>query len=189
LWIDPVQIVVAGTGEADHLPANHVAVAAVDRVGEEAHVNVADDLLEKRFSVHPFELDLFVFEPFEQLVFSVIVQIRESLAVLRAAVAIECRQPLAIRFGRTTRPLRPLVLCAMHEGRPVVMTFRAAVRPGKLPVDKDGAPSVLSAGRLRIGRDDPIRQRFDGGRLVEGEKLPRSRPHRRWRIAAVWIPG
>ncbi len=148
-----------------------------------------DDLLEKRFAVDAVELDLFVFEAFEHLVLDVVAQIREGLAVLRAAVAIECRQPIAIGFGRTTRRLRPLVLCAMHEGRPVVMTFRSAVGAGKLPVDKDSAAGVLSAGRLRIGRDDAIRQRLDRRCLVEGEKLPRPRPYRCGRVAGVWIPG
>src|SRR5690348_7871342 len=33
---DPGPVVVARPGEADQLPADHVAVAAVDRVGEEA---------------------------------------------------------------------------------------------------------------------------------------------------------
>src|SRR5262249_42867468 len=43
--VDPVEIVVAGAREADHLPRRHVAVAAVYRVGEEAHLHVLDDLL------------------------------------------------------------------------------------------------------------------------------------------------
>src|SRR5690606_31218083 len=33
--IEKIAIVVAGAGEAHELPANHVAVAAIDRIGEE----------------------------------------------------------------------------------------------------------------------------------------------------------
>src|SRR5262245_33290034 len=91
--VDPVQIVVTGAGKPDHLPRNHVAVAAVDRVGEEAGFDVDDDPLEKRSAVDAIELDLFAFKAFEHLVLDVVAQIREGLAVLRAAVAIECASP------------------------------------------------------------------------------------------------
>src|SRR5690242_4354690 len=34
--LDPVAIVVAGARKPQHLPADHVAVAAIERIGEEA---------------------------------------------------------------------------------------------------------------------------------------------------------
>src|SRR5215470_13214886 len=49
--VDPVQIVVPGAGEADHFPRDHVAVAAVNRVGEEPHLYVVDHLREEGFAV------------------------------------------------------------------------------------------------------------------------------------------
>ena len=41
---DPIEIIVAGAGIADHLPGGHIAVAAIDRIGKEAHLHVLDRL-------------------------------------------------------------------------------------------------------------------------------------------------
>ena len=75
--VDPVEIVVAGAGEADHFPRHHVAVAAVDRVGEEAHLDVLDGLLEERLAVGAFELDLAALEALEQFVLVVVGEVGE----------------------------------------------------------------------------------------------------------------
>src|SRR6266702_8826496 len=45
--VDMVAIVVARAGEADHLPARHILVAAIERIGEEAFHGVLQHQLEK----------------------------------------------------------------------------------------------------------------------------------------------
>src|SRR5689334_21623900 len=64
--IDPVEIVVARAREADHFPRAHVAVAAVQRVGEEALLDILDRLLEEFLAVGSIELHAAALEPFEQ---------------------------------------------------------------------------------------------------------------------------
>src|SRR6266568_4197948 len=45
--LDPIPVVVAGSGKSDHLPANHVAVAAVNGIGEEPLAGVLQQVLEE----------------------------------------------------------------------------------------------------------------------------------------------
>src|SRR5258708_11152902 len=45
--IDPVAVVVLGAGEADHLPPDHAAIAAVDGIGEESLAGGVQHLLEE----------------------------------------------------------------------------------------------------------------------------------------------
>ena len=66
--VDPVEVIVAGAGEADHLPGDHVAVAAVDRVGKEALLDVLERLLEESLAVGAFQLGLAALEAFEEFV-------------------------------------------------------------------------------------------------------------------------
>src|SRR5262249_45189141 len=49
--VDPVEIVVPRTREADHFPRHHVAIAAVDGVGEESHLYVLHHLFEECLSI------------------------------------------------------------------------------------------------------------------------------------------
>ena len=45
--VDPVAVVVVRAGKSDHLPGRHVAVAAIDRVGEETLLRILEDLGEE----------------------------------------------------------------------------------------------------------------------------------------------
>src|SRR3569623_585514 len=49
--VDPVPIVVAGAGESDQLPLVHVAVAAVNRIGKKAQLDVFDGLRDEHHAV------------------------------------------------------------------------------------------------------------------------------------------
>src|SRR6478672_5295457 len=95
--IDPVEIIVAGAGVADHRPRRHVAVAAVDRVGEEAHLDVLDGLLHERLAVGAFELEVAALKALQHGVLVLVGQVGERLvAVLRFHRAVERREPLAV---------------------------------------------------------------------------------------------
>src|SRR5665213_4375443 len=63
---DPVEIVVAGARIPDHLPRDHVAVAAIERIGEEAGLDILEDLFEERLAVGRIELDRTAFDALEQ---------------------------------------------------------------------------------------------------------------------------
>jgi hypothetical protein len=66
--VDPVEIIVAGPRVPDHPPRDHVAVAAIDRVGKETLLHVLDRLFEERLSVGALELHTVVLETIENTV-------------------------------------------------------------------------------------------------------------------------
>src|SRR5579859_1558278 len=78
--VDPVAIVVAGAGKAHHLPADHVAIAAIDRIGEEALARVVQQLLEESFRAGAVELGRALLEAAEHLILLLVGQLRERLA-------------------------------------------------------------------------------------------------------------
>src|SRR5579862_2268206 len=54
---DPVAIVVAGARKSDHLPGHHVAITAVDRIGEEPLLHVRHQILKELLAVNPLKLN------------------------------------------------------------------------------------------------------------------------------------
>src|ERR1700691_2161217 len=64
----PVAVVVAGAGIADHFPAAHILVAAVDRVREESFLRVLQQGLEEELAIGSFEPHFSCFQPTEQLI-------------------------------------------------------------------------------------------------------------------------
>ena len=100
--IDPVAIVVARTRKADHFPGRHIAVAAVDRIGEEAFLRVVEQLVEETFRAGDFQRA--VFEPGDDLILALVRQLRERFAAERiATVLVERCQRLAIELRRGGR--------------------------------------------------------------------------------------
>src|SRR6185503_19030487 len=188
--VDPVEVIVAGAGEADHLPGDHVAVAAVDRVGKEALLDVLERLLEESLAVGAFQLGLAAFEPLEQFVLVVVGQLREMLAALVSrAIAIKRGQPVAVCFGDVAFRLRAEVLGRRHEGRAVVMSGIVAVGAGELTVEIDGAAGILAARRCGIGGDDAVGNRLDSAAFIAVEKMPGTGLDDGRRIAGVGFPG
>ncbi len=54
--VDPVAVVVPGAGIADHAPRAHVAIAAVNRIGEKSLPRVRKQQLEERLSIDAVQL-------------------------------------------------------------------------------------------------------------------------------------
>src|SRR5581483_3027413 len=54
----PVAIVIARSGEADHLPGAHVAVGAVDGIGEESRLRILQQQLEELLAIDVLEAQL-----------------------------------------------------------------------------------------------------------------------------------
>src|ERR1700683_2057712 len=117
--IDPVQVVVTGSGVADHFPCDHVAIAAVDWVGEKAHLKVFDDFGEKRLSVGAVELQFAAFKIAKHFILVAIGQVSELLArIFRLARLIERREARAVILPRTALRLVSLILHARLKRRP-----------------------------------------------------------------------
>jgi hypothetical protein len=67
--LDPIEIIVTRAGEADHLPTDHVAVAAVERIGEETLLHILEQVLrEKRLAVDWIELHVAALDALQHLV-------------------------------------------------------------------------------------------------------------------------
>src|SRR5215831_13386964 len=95
--VDPVEIVVSRTWEADHLPRDHIAVAAVNRIGEETRLDVLEHRVEEALPVGALELDLSAFEAVQNFILVRVGELGECFgAVVCAAVAIERRKPGAV---------------------------------------------------------------------------------------------
>src|ERR1700730_14112171 len=121
--LDPVEIIVARAGVADHLPADHVAVAAIQRIGKKSFLHVLNDEHEEGFAVDPFEFCLSILDACEKFILLLVGQIRKTLALIfRLAVSIERGERFAIRRRRVLPGLWALLLCARQEGWLGVMT-------------------------------------------------------------------
>src|SRR5580700_726500 len=103
-----VAIVVAGAWKADELPARHVAVAAIDRIGEEAFDRVGEDRLEEHLAAAVLELDLTILEAGENLILLNRRQRHETFAGERClAVILERGERNAVTLLRRDWRLHP----------------------------------------------------------------------------------
>jgi len=74
---DPVPVVVARAGKTDHLPAGHIAIAAVYGVGEKSLLRVLQQQLEERVSIRALKAHFVLLQPGEQLVLLVVGKLGE----------------------------------------------------------------------------------------------------------------
>src|ERR1700720_3455492 len=108
--VDPVAVVVPGARIADHAPRAHVAIAAVDRIGEESLSRVSEQQLEKRPPVDAVQLGGTAFEPANDGVLVRVAEGNERAAFFSLAILVERRQRFAITHRRAVFVLRALLL-------------------------------------------------------------------------------
>jgi hypothetical protein len=60
--MDPIAIIIAGTREADHFPAGHITIAAIDRIGEKTFAGILQDDFEERRRAGAIECDRSLFK-------------------------------------------------------------------------------------------------------------------------------
>src|SRR6185437_11672752 len=185
---DPIAIIVSGAWKTDHPPGAHVPVAAVDRVGEEAVLDVLAQRIEELLRIDAGQVDAATFQAVQHLILLLRRELGEALAARHAAAApvaavlIERLKGGAIGLRGCVGGLRALLLHALDEGAPLIEAFRAAVRSRKLAVEKDDAARLLASRSVRIRGDDPIGEGLDGWKLLGHEELPRpGLDPRRWR--------
>src|SRR5579871_656221 len=149
--IDPVAIVVVRTGVADHLPGTHGAIAPVERIGEEAGLQVHDEVLEEVLRIDPLELDRAALESRENHILPIGGHLDEGLAVLeRAGVLVERGEPASIQLCGRLRVLLALRLAAFLKRALAIEALRLAIGPCELPIEKHGA-ARLPAARTPLG--------------------------------------
>src|SRR5712672_862394 len=102
---------------------------------------------------------------------------------------VERGQPLPVPRRRGQWRLIALLRCSIDEGPAHVQPLGHAIRPRKLSVDEDRTSGILAALCLRVRRDQPVDERFDGGTFLRSEIHPRSRLHWCWRAAGIRGPG
>jgi hypothetical protein len=179
--LHPVTVIVTGAGKADHAPRAHIAIAAVDRVSEKSLLRVFQEQREERLTVDAVQFGGAVLDVADDCVCVRIAQRSEGFAFLGLAILVERRQRLAESHCWTVFVLRALLLRSLDERRAHIETGLAPVRAGELPIDVDRASGVLAAGRVGIGRDEAIDQRFHRRGLAGVEEEPRSFDERRRR--------
>jgi hypothetical protein len=65
---DPVAVVIADARKADHFPSDHVAIAAMDRIGEKPFGYVLQQRVEKGLRIDAVEFDLTRFNSLQRVV-------------------------------------------------------------------------------------------------------------------------
>src|SRR5690348_7018430 len=114
--LDPLAIIVVRAGKADHLPADHVLVAAIDRIGEESVLGVLEQRLEEVVAIRALELERLVFQSLDDLVLVVVGELGKRLAAeLLAASPVERGERLSIVLRGSRRGLVALLLGALLE--------------------------------------------------------------------------
>jgi hypothetical protein len=86
--IDPVREIRPCAGEADHLPAHHALVAAVDRIGKEALFRVVQQIGEERPGRYRIERELGVFHLAKHAFLVFLGEIGKCLAAILFAVLV-----------------------------------------------------------------------------------------------------
>src|SRR5215472_5429329 len=156
--IDLVGIGGGQAGEAQHLPADLVAVAAIDRIGEEAGHG---DPMQLRKEGARREILEFGLAFLHRLQRGDAVGGREAIEILAIGLArpgIGGGNAGGEELARRQRELIALLGFAFHEGPRTIHLCAAAPRTAELAVDEDGDTAIAARGRQLVGRD----QRVDG---------------------------
>src|SRR5208337_5373500 len=186
---NPVAVVVARAWEANHLPAGHVAIAAIDGIGEEAFPCILHDVLEECFAVLIAQLDRAFFKLSKHFVLCLIGKLSEGFsAMLAFAVAVEIGEALTILGCGSKGRLRSLLRRAILEWTLGIKALETAVRAGELIVDIGGAARILSARRFRVRWNDPVYDRFYGSDFVSGKEDKAVCYGRLWRVRGPGFP-
>src|SRR5262245_14468761 len=161
--------------ESHELPRDLVAVAAVDRVGEEALHRVREQQIEEERPRQRRERELSGLELRKDLVLLRSQQLRKGLLKTEHAGGVHLRNRRAVDLLRRERRLVPLLRRALRPRPLPVVARHRAPGTGELLVDEVGDAGFLRSGAELVGRDEAR----DGG--LEELDLRRSQVHVRLR--------
>src|SRR6516225_9344324 len=102
--------------------------------------------------------------------------------------SIECGEGIAILLRGTRLGLTSLVVRTVHVGRTYIESLLMTIGASELTVEKHNAAGILASGRLRIRRNDSVRDGFHVAAFCGSEKQPWARNSRRRWIAGIRSP-
>src|SRR3989475_11554904 len=149
--------------EADQLPADLVAVAAIDGIGKEALQRVREQHVEEELRAHALQLDLAAVEAAQHFILLRWSERAEAAAVLLRATRIHLADADAIHLLRRERRLIALLRRALG---PRALAIHLRHRPpgaNELPVDEAGDAGLLRASAELVGGNQPRYRRLDEG--------------------------
>jgi hypothetical protein len=129
---------------ADHLPRRLVAIAAIDRIGEETLHHQVDERVEELPAVEVAELGLAGFDRLERVLALLRTEPMEVLAVHLAHPVIGCRDAGADELARRQWVLIAVLGFAFAERPRAVELGAAAEAAGKLAIDENDHAAVAA---------------------------------------------
>jgi hypothetical protein len=187
--LNPIAIIITRARKADQLPARHVTVAAVDRIGKKAFLCVAQQQRKKVGALDVLQCDRARLKPLEHGVLFGRREIAKGFSGEIALDVIRQRfQACAIARRRSVRELIALRRGCGHEGRPRIKALGPPIGACELPVDEHGASGVFATGAATIRRDQAINRGLDQRGLIRGEKHPGTRTNQSGRRRHPWLP-
>src|ERR1700730_9422362 len=148
--IDQVVIRGVGAGEPDHPPGDHVTVAAIDRVAEEAFERALPEVGEEYVRGYAAEILPARFEVLEITVLCVGAHLREWRV---GQFLVDGTQRGSKQFGRSIGELVSLAGCAGLPGTTAIESLARAPSARQLLVDVIWHAGFERAGPFFIGRD------------------------------------
>lgn len=107
---NPIAVVVADAGKPDHLPSDHLTIAAVDGIGEEALRHILQQDIEETLRIDAVEPDFTRLDPLQRVVLLSGRQLFEAGTETGPAILIEGGEPFPVEFGRRQRRCGPCSL-------------------------------------------------------------------------------
>src|SRR5438105_7671481 len=149
--------------EADQLPAGLVAVAAIDRIGEEALQRVREQHVEEELRAHRLQLDLAAVQAAQHFILLRCGERAEAVAILFRAMGIHLPDADAVYLLWREGGLIALLRRALG---PRALAIHLRHRPPaaeELAVDEIGDAGLLCAGAELVGGNEPRHCRLDEG--------------------------
>src|SRR5438552_9143955 len=145
------------------LPAGLVAVAAIDRIGEEALQRVREQHVEEELRAHALQLDLAAIQAVQHFILLRCRERAEAGAVLLRATRINLPDADAVHLLRRERRLIALLRRALGPWALAIHLRHRSPAADELPVDEAGDAGLLRAGAELVGGNQPRYRRFDEG--------------------------
>src|SRR3984957_16392046 len=165
--IDKIIIGCVGARKTDHAPRHHIAVAAVNRIAEEALERALPEMREEHVAGYAAEIFSARLEALEIPVLLVRAHLRKWR--LRPLL-IDSPKRGVEKLCRRKRELITLAWRSRLPGAAPIEPFARAPRARQLFVDVIGHASFKSAAPFVVFRDQPCDRCFDEGSLVSIEK-------------------
>src|SRR5262245_39274873 len=169
ILIDAVGIERRQARIADHLPGRLVAVAAVDRIGEEPLHHQSEQRIEE-FAGVEIELGFAGFERLERVLALLRAEPMEILAMRLAHPVVGRRDADTDELARRQWQLIAVLGLAFAERAGTIELGARAEAAGELPIDEDDHAAVGAGRRQLIGRNHGVGDSGEEGSLKRAQR-------------------